>query len=142
MRKILTVVLGLTICFLCGCSTIKCHEGSEYNTAYSLGLAEYQMAVNSKLTPLISELQPIANAETIPHPQAAQALKQITSVYDAISALNPPKDKTVYQAELLEYLKKASDWLRSQYDSNVIFSEKNFADILAMIENSFNVTVN
>lgn len=142
MRKVLAVVLGLFICLLCGCTATDRGNELRYNTVYPLSTAEYQMAVNHKLAPLINELQPYANNETVTEAQAAQAVKRIDEVYNAISLLNPPKDKASYQATLLLNLQDLSDWLKSHYDSNVACPKKEFADILVMIENSFNVTVN
>ena len=129
MRKILALSLSLLLilCFaLCGCDSI----------------AEYQMAVNQKLAPLISELQPLANAETIGQEEAQNAVKSIDDVYAKIAAMNPPKDKVVYQIDLLAELQAASDWLKAQYDDTVTAPDRDFSEILRMIENAFNVSVN
>ena len=66
MRK--TLILSLCLALLCGlalggCGSETPKKDLQYNTAYPLGTAEYQMTVNQKLAPLISSLQPLANAE-------------------------------------------------------------------------------
>ena len=100
------------------------------------------MAVNQKLAPLISELQPLANAETIGQEDAQNAVKSIDDVYAKIAAMNPPKDKVVYQTDLLAELQAASDWLKAQYDDTVTAPDRDFSVILRTIENAFNVSVN
>lgn len=145
MRKALALSLTLVLCLcflLCGCSESKPQEDLKYNTAYPLGAAEYQMAVNHKLAPLISVLQPIANAETVSEEQAKAAAKAVDEVYADISAMNPPADKVVYQTDLLADLDAASKWLKAQYDDEVTAPDREFADILRMIENAFSVSVN
>lgn len=144
MRKTLALVLSLVLLLvaLCGCTDTAANETLQYNTAYPLGAAEYQMAVNHKLAPLISELQPLANAEEISAEQAEAAVNSIAEVYADISAMNPPKDKVVYQTDLLADLQAASDWLKAQYDDTAVSPDRAFADILRDIENAFNVSVN
>ena len=144
MRKALAFFLRLVLplCLLCGCGEAKPKEELKYNTAYPLGAAEYQMAVNHKLAPLISELQPLANAETVSRETADKAITIINEVLDVITAMNPPKDKAIYQADLMEDLQAASDWLKSQHDSEVKCPDRDFAEILRDIENAFNVSVN
>ena len=61
MRK--TLILSLCLALLCGlalggCGSETPKKDLQYNTAYPLGAAEYQMTVNQKLVPLISSLQP------------------------------------------------------------------------------------
>ena len=143
MRKALAffLCLVLPLCLLCGCSEDKSKEELKYNTAYPLGAAEYQMAVNHKLAPLISELQPLANAETVNREAAEKAVTDINKVLNDITAMNPPKDKAIYQADLIENLQAASDWLKAQYDSEVKCPDRDFSEILYYIENAFNVTV-
>lgn len=144
MRKALAffLCLVLPLCLLCGCSEDKPNEELKYNTAYPLGAAEYQMAVNHKLAPLISELQPLANAETVNQEAAENVVTDINKVMDDITAMNPPKDKAIYQADLIEDLQAASDWLKAQYDSKVKCPDRDFSEILRYIENAFDVTVN
>ncbi len=144
MRKALAFILCLVLplCLLCGCGETKPKEELKYNTAYPLGAAEYQMAVNHKLAPLISELQPLANAETVSRETADKAITSINEVLDDITAMNPPKDKAIYQADLMEDLQAASDWLKSQHDSEVKCPDRDFSEILRDIENAFNVSVN
>lgn len=144
MRKSLAffLCLVLPLCLLCGCSEGKSKKELKYNTAYPLGAAEYQMAVNHKLAPLISELQPLANAETVNREAAENAVTDINKVLDDITAMNPPKDKAIYQADLIENLQAASDWFKAQHDSEVKCPDRDFPEILRYIENAFNVTVN
>lgn len=145
MRKILALSLSLVLilCFvLCGCDSTAGKDELKYNTAYPLGAAEYQMAVNHKLAPLISELQPLANAETIGQDEAQNAVKSIEDVYSKIAVMNPPKDKVVYQTDLLAELQAASDWLKAQYDDTIAAPDRDFSEILRMIENAFSVSVN
>lgn len=144
MRKALAffLCLVLPLCLLCGCRDDKPKEELKYNTAYPLGAAEYQMAVNHKLAPLISELQPLANAETVNQEAAENVVTDINKVMDDITAMNPPKDKAIYQADLIEDLQAASDWLKAQYDSKVKCPDRDFSEILRYIENAFDVTVN
>ena len=145
MRKILALSLSLVLilCFvLCGCDSTAGKDELKYNTAYPLGAGEYQMAVNHKLAPLISELQPLANAETIGQDEAQNAVKSIEDVYSKIAVMNPPKDKVVYQTDLLAELQAASDWLKAQYDDTATAPDRDFSEILRMIENAFNVSVN
>lgn len=144
MRKTLALVLSLVLLLvaLCGCTDTNANETLQYNTAYPLGAAEYQMAVNHKLAPLISELQPLANAEDISAEQAEAAVNSIAEIHADISTMNPPKDKVLYQTDLLADLQTASDWLKAQYDETAVSPDRAFADILRDIENAFNVSVN
>lgn len=145
MRKTLALSLSfvLILCLaLCGCNYTENKDELKYNTAYPLGAAEYQMAVNHKLAPLISELQPLANAEAIGHDEAQNAVNSITNVYAEIAAMNPPKDKVIYQTDLLAELQAASDWMKAQYDDTVTAPDREFSNILTMIENAFSVSVN
>ena len=100
------------------------------------------MAVNQKLAPLISELQPLANTENVGQDEAQNAVKSIDDVYAKIAAMNPPKDKVIYQTDLLAELQAASDWLKAQYDDTVTAPDRDFSEILRMIENAFNVSIN
>lgn len=111
MRKALALLLCLVLplCLLCGCGEDEPKEELKYNTAYPLGAAEYQMAVNHKLAPLISELQALASAETLSKESAEEVITSINSILSAITEINPPKDKAVYQADLMEDLQAASD---------------------------------
>lgn len=145
MRK----TLALTLCFvlvlclaLCGCDSTSGKDELKYNTAYPLGAAEYQMAVNHKLAPLISELQPLANADTVSEDEAENAVVSISEVYSDVAAMNPPADKVIYQTDLLAELQAASDWLKAQYDDTVTAPDRDFSEILRMIENAFSVSVN
>ena len=143
MRKILALSLSLVLILaLCGCKTAPNEDNLQYDTAYPLGAAEYQMAVNQKLAPLISELQPLANAEALNRTEAEHAVKSIDAVYSKIAAMNPPKDKVIYQTDLLADLQAASQWLTAQYDDTVTVPDKEFSEILRVIENAFNVSVN
>jgi len=145
MRKTLALALSLVMCIsmlLCGCIGPDKPDELDYNTAYPLGAAEYQMAVNHKLALLISVLQPLANADSVTKEQAEDAVKDIDKVYADVSAMNPPKDKVVYQTDLLADLKDASDWMKAQYDDTVNAPDREFSDILRMIENAFSVSVN
>ncbi len=144
MRKALAffLCLVLPLCLLCGCGEAKSEENLKYNTAYPLGAAEYQMAVNHKLAPLISELQPLANTDTVNVEQAEEAVISVNEVLSDITAMNPPKDKAIYQADLMEDLQAASDWLKAKYDSEVKCPDREFSEILHDIENAFNVSVN
>lgn len=68
MRK--TLAFSLFILLLCGTALCGCNSAPkknelQYSTAYPLSAAEYQMAVNQKLAPLISGLQPLAKAESL-----------------------------------------------------------------------------
>ena len=56
--------------------------------------------------------------------------------------MNPPKDKVVYQTDLLAELQAASDWLKAQYDDTITAPDRDFSEILRMIENAFSVSVN
>ncbi len=145
MRK--TLVLSMCLVFLlclmfCGCNSTVGKEELKYNTAYPLGTAEYQMAVNHMLAPLISELQSLVNAETVSTEQAKKAAQSVNEVYADISVMNPPEDKVVYQTDLLAELQAAYDWLKAQYDDTVTAPDRSFSDILKMIENVFSVSVN
>lgn len=144
MRKALALFLCLVLplCLLCGCGEDEPKEELKCNTAYPLGAAEYQMAVNHKLAPLISELQALASAETLSKESAEEVITSINSILSAITEMNPPKDKAVYQADLMEDLQAASDWLKAQHDSEVKCPDRDFAEILRDIENAFNVSVN
>ena len=88
------------------------------------------------------ELQPLANAETIGQDEAQNAVKSIEDVYSKIAVMNPPKDKVVYQTDLLAELQAASDWLKAQYDDTITAPNRDFSEILRMIENAFSVSVN
>lgn len=145
MRKTLalSIILALIICSaLCGCDSATGKKELQYKTAYPLGAAEYQMAVNHKLAPLISELQPLANAEAVTTEQAKDAVQIINEIYADISAVNPPKDKVIYQTDLLAELQAASDWLKTRYDDTATAPDRNFAEILKTIENAFSVSAN
>ena len=144
MRKALAffLCLVLPLCLLCGCGETEPKEELKYNTAYPLGAAEYQMAVNQKLAPLISELQPLVNADTVSAEQAKEAVISVNEVLSDITVMNPPKDKAIYQADLMEDLQAASDWLKAKYDSEVKCPDRDFPEILHDIENAFNVSVN
>lgn len=145
MRKTLalTLCLVLVLCLaLCGCDSISEKDELKYNTAHPLGAAEYQMAVNHKLAPLISELQPLANVDKVSEDEAENAVASISEVYSDIAAMNPPADKVVYQTDLLAELQAASDWLKAQYDDTVTAPDRDFSEILRMIENAFSVSVN
>ena len=138
MRK--TLILSLCLALLCGLALCGC--GSEtpkkelqYNTAYPLGTAEYQMTVNQKLAPLISSLQPFANAEVFNNADLESAVAKL-------AVLNPPKDKAVYHAELLTVLQTAADWLETQYENTADASDRDFSVILKSIEDAFRVSVN
>ncbi len=145
MRK--TLILSLCLALLCGLALCGC--GSEtpkkelqYNTAYPLGTAEYQMAVNQKLAPLISGLQPLAKAESLNQKDLESAAAKIAEVSEKIGVLNPPKDKVMYQAELLNELQTAADWLETQYENTADASDRDFSVILKSIEDAFRVSVN
>ena len=117
MRK--TLILSLCLALLCGlalggCGSETPKKDLQYNTAYPLGAAEYQMTVNQKLVPLISSLQPLANAEAFSHTDLESAVAKIADMSEKLAVLNPPKDKAVYHAELLAALQTASDWLETQ----------------------------
>ena len=144
MRKavfLLAVLLSFGLLF-CGCGSEQFSEELEYNTVYPLSAAEYQMAVNQQIAPLITNLQPFMNADSVDEQAADQALMQIETVYQEIAGLNPPAAKSLYQAELLENLMMASDYieyLSGQYDE---LPEREINDILTAIENAFHVSVN
>ena len=113
MRKavfLLAVLLSFGLLF-CGCGSEQFSEELEYNTVYPLSAAEYQMAVNQKIAPLITNLQPFMNADSVDEQAADQALMQIETVYQEIAGLNPPTAKSLYQADLLENLMIASDYI-------------------------------
>lgn len=145
MRK--TLILSLCLALLCGLALCGC--GSEtpkkelqYNTAYPLGTAEYQMTVNQKLAPLISSLQPFANAEVFNNADLESAAAKIAEVSEKIGVLNPPKDKVMYQAELLNELQAAANWLKAHYDDTAVTPDGDFSAILKSIEDAFHVSVN
>lgn len=143
MRKVsvfLVMLLALGL-LLCGCGTTAPTE-LDHNTAYPLSPAEYQMSVNQKLAPLISNLQPLAKADTIDSGQAEKALQQTEDVYQAIAGLNPPKDKITYQADLLSDLSAISDHLKYCAGMNDEAPDTTLADLLIALETSFRVSAN
>ena len=145
MRK--TLILSLCLALLCGlalggCGSETPKKDLQSNTAYPLGAAEYQMTVNQKLVPLISSLQPLANAEAFSHTDLESAVAKIADVSEKLAVLNPPKDKAVYHAELLAALQTASDWLETQYENTADASDRDFSVILKSIEDAFRVSVN
>lgn len=145
MRK--TLILSLCLALLCGlalggCGSETPKKDLQYNTAYPLGTAEYQMTVNQKLVPLISSLQPLANAEAFSHTDLESAVAKIADMSEKLAVLNPPKDKAVYHAELLAALQTASDWLETQYENTADASDRDFSVILKSIEDAFRVSVN
>ena len=145
MRK--TLAFSLCIVLLCGSALCGCHSAPQkndlqYSTAYPLSAAEYQMAVNQKLAPLISSLQPLANAEAFNNADLESAIAKIADVSEKLAVLNPPKDKAVYHAELLTVLQTAADWLETQYENMADASDRDFSVILKSIEDAFRVSVN
>ena len=145
MRK--TLAFSLCIVLLCGSALCGCHSAPQkndlqYSTAYPLGTAEYQMTVNQKLAPLISSLQPLANAEAFNNADLESAIAKIADVSEKLAVLNPPKDKAVYHAELLTVLQTAADWLETQYENTADASDRDFSVILKSIEDAFRVSVN
>lgn len=145
MRK--TLAFSLCIVLLCGSALCGCHSAPQkndlqYSTAYPLSAAEYQMAVNQKLAPLISSLQPLANAEAFNNADLESAIAKIANVSEKLAVLNPPKDKSVYHAELLTVLQTAADWLETQYENTADASDRDFSVILKSIEDAFRVSVN
>lgn len=145
MRK--TLILSLCLALLCGlalggCGSETPKKDPQYNTAYPLGTAEYQMAVNQKLAPLISALQPFAKAESLNQKDLESAAAKIAEVSEKIAALNPPKDKVIYQAELLNELQAAANWLKAHYDDTAVTPDGDFSAILKSIEDAFHVSVN
>lgn len=145
MRK--TLAFSLCIVLLCGSALCGCHSAPQkndlqYSTAYPLSAAEYQMAVNQKLAPLISSLQPLANAEAFNNADLESAIAKIADVSEKLAVLNPPKDKSVYHAELLTVLQTAADWLETQYENTADASDRDFSVILKSIEDAFRVSVN
>lgn len=145
MRK--TLILSLCLALLCGlalggCGSETPKKDPQYNTAYPLGTAEYQMAVNQKLAPLISALQPFAKAESLNQKDLESAAAKIAEVSEKIAALNPPKDKVIYQAELLNELQAAANWLKAHYDDTAVTPDGVFSAILKSIEDAFHVSVN
>ena len=145
MRK--TLALSLCIVLLCGSALCGCHPAPQkndlqYSTAYPLSAAEYQMAVNQKLAPLISALQPLAKAESLNQKDLESAAAKIAEVSEKIAALNPPKDKVMYQAELLNELQAAANWLKAHYDDTAVTPDGDFSAILKSIEDAFHVSVN
>ena len=144
MRKavfLLAVLLSFGLLF-CGCGSEQFSEELEYNTVYPLSAAEYQMAVNQKIAPLITNLQPFMNADSVDEQPADQALMQIETVYQEIAGLNPPAAKSLYQADLLENLMMASDYIEYLSGQSDELPEREFNDILTAIENAFHVSVN
>ena len=144
MRKavfLLAVLLSFGLLF-CGCGSEQFSEELEYNTVYPLSAAEYQMAVNQKIAPLITNLQPFMNADSVDEQAADQALMQIETVYHEIAGLNPPAAKSLYQADLLENLMMASDCIEYLSGQSDELPEREFSDILTAIENAFHVSVN
>lgn len=145
MRK--TLAFSLCIVLLCGSALCGCHSAPQkndlqYSTAYPLSAAEYQMTVNQKLAPLISSLQPLANAEAFNNADLESAIAKIADVSEKLAVLNPPKDKAVYHAELLTVLQTAADWLETQYENTADASDRDFSVILKSIEDAFRVSVN
>ena len=145
MRK--TLILSLCLALLrglalCGCGSETPKKELQYNTAYPLGTAEYQMTVNQKLAPLISSLQPFANAEVFNNADLESAVAKIADMSEKLAVLNPPKDKAVYHAELLTVLQTAADWLETQYENTADASDRDFSVILKSIEDAFRVSVN
>lgn len=144
MRKavfLLAVLLSFGLLF-CGCGSEQFSEELEYNTVYPLSAAEYQMAVNQKIAPLITNLQPFMNADSVDEQATDQALMQIETVYQEIAGLNPPAAKSLYQADLLENLMMASDYIEYLSGQSDELPEREFSDILTAIENAFHVSVN
>lgn len=143
MRKAnLVLAVFLIFCIgLCGCSQ-PVQKEPEHNTAYSLSAAEYQMAVNHKIAPLISNLQSIANEDVIDEELGGQILKHIDEVYQGIADLNPPKAKALYQAELLDNLSLAQKCVEYQSGKSDDQPTKSLNEILPMIEAAFRVSVN
>lgn len=144
MRKavfLLAVLLSFGLLF-CGCGSEQFSEELEYNTVYPLSAAEYQMAVNQKIAPLITNLQPFMNADSVDEQATDQALMQIETVYQEIAGLNPPTAKSLYQADLLENLMMASDYIEYLSGQSDELPEREFNDILTAIENAFHVSVN
>ena len=144
MRKavfLLAVLLSFGLLF-CGCGSEQFSEELEYNTVCTLSDAEYQMAVNQKIAPLITNLQPFMNADSVDEQAADQALMQIETVYQEIAGLNPPAAKSLYQADLLENLMMASDYIEYLSGQSDELPEREFNDILTAIENAFHVSVN
>lgn len=144
MRKavfLLAVLLSFGLLF-CGCGSEQFSEELEYNTVYPLSAAEYQMAVNQKIAPLITNLQPFMNADSVDEQAADQALMQTETVYQEIAGLNPPAAKSLYQADLLENLMMASDYIEYLSGQSDELPEREFSDILTAIENAFHVSVN
>lgn len=145
MRK--TLAFSLFILLLCGTALCGCNSAPKknelpYSTAYPLSAAEYQMAVNQKLTPLISGLQPLAKAESLNQKDLESAAAKIAEVSEKIGVLNPPKDKVMYQAELLNELQAAANWLKAHYDDTAVTPDGDFSAILKSIEDAFHVSVN
>lgn len=145
MRK--TLILSLCLALLCGlalggCGSETPKKDPQYNTAYPLGTAEYQMTVNQKLAPLISSLQPLANAEAFNNADLESAIAKIADVSEKLAVLNPPKDKAVYHAELLTVLQAAANWLKAHYDDTAVTPDGDFSAILKSIEDAFHVSVN
>lgn len=144
MRKavfLLAVLLSFGLLF-CGCGSEQFSEELEYNTVYPLSAAEYQMAVNQKIAPLITNLQPFMNADSVDEQAADQALMQTETVYQEIAGLNPPAAKSLYQADLLENLMLASDCIEYLSGQSDELPEQEFSDVLTAIENAFHVSVN
>lgn len=144
MRKavfLLAVLLSFGLLF-CGCGSEQFSEELEYNTVYPLSAAEYQMAVNQKIAPLITNLQTFMNADSVDEQATDQALMQIETVYQEIAGLNPPAAKSLYQADLLENLMMASDYIEYLSGQSDELPEREFNDILTAIENAFHVSVN
>ena len=131
MRKavfLLAVLLSFGLLF-CGCGSEQFSEELEYNTVYPLSAAEYQMAVNQKIAPLITNLQPFMNADSVDEQATDQALMQIETVYQEIAGLNPPAAKSLYQADLLENLMMASDYIEYLSGQSDELPEREFNDI-------------
>ena len=144
MRKavfLLAVLLSFGLLF-CGCGSEQFSEELEYNTVYPLSAAEYQMAVNQKIAPLITNLQTFMNADSVDEQATDQALMQIETVYQEIAGLNPPAAKSLYQADLLENLMMASDYIEYLSGQSDELPEREFNDILTAIENAFHVSEN
>lgn len=145
MRKAITLLLvmllGLSL-VLCGCGIQKEPESLEYNTAYPLSTAEYRMAVNHRLVPVISQLQPLVRAEDLGAENVSDVLDSVSEACERLSGMNPPKDKASYHADLLANLDAVIRHL--QYADGQIDEQPTiaFADAVQNLENAFQVSVN
>lgn len=145
MRKavtlLLVMLLGLSL-LLCGCGTQKEPDSLEYNTAYPLSTAEYRMAVNHKLVPVISQLQPLVRAENLSEENVNNVLVSVSEAYERLAGMNPPKDKNSYHADMLANLDVVIRHLQyagGQLDEQPMLS---FADAVQNLENAFQVSIN